>query len=77
VSSSVIVLNAGEASVKKADVLARNGMFVRPLLVQHCLAGTVHLLNSVLIPSSVTLPSQRLSESGSAGRRGENELFDF
>jgi hypothetical protein len=61
-SNSIIVLNQGEANVKRADILTRNGMnssFLSRKL------GSIHLINSVLIPSCVTLPSQQLG----GGRR--------
>lgn len=51
--NSVIVLNCGEASVKYADVLSRNGT----ACCNSHLVGNIHLINSVLIPTSGTLLS--------------------
>jgi hypothetical protein len=67
-SNSVIVLNQGEANVTHADVLTRNGMYSYFL----SRIGNIHLINSVLIPSCVTLPSQRLG-----GGRRSGGFYDY
>jgi hypothetical protein len=69
-SKSIIVLNQGEANVTHADILTRNGMKSYFL----SLTGNIHLINSVLIPSCVTLPSQRL---GGGRRSGGNGFYDY
>jgi hypothetical protein len=70
-SNSIIVLNQGEANVTRSDILTRNGMILFILSQK----GNIHLINSVLIPKCVTLPSQRL---GGGRRSGEgNGLYDF
>ncbi|KAL3901742.1 MAG: hypothetical protein SGCHY_000370 [Lobulomycetales sp.] len=58
---SMIILNSGEASIKAADILTSN--------------GNIHLINAVLIPSSVVLPSRRFP----GGRRSvfDDELVGF
>jgi len=54
----MFVLNHGEATIKKTDLIAEN--------------GTIHFINSVLIPERVyeKLPSRRVSRGGREGRYG-------
>jgi len=61
------ILNEGEASIKFTDILASN--------------GTLHVINAVLIPPSVILPSMKLerggrSEHDSRRRRGRKYIDD-
>jgi len=52
----LFVLNNGEANIVKSDIVCKNGVF--------------HLINNVLIPSSVQLPSQKeMMMRGSVERR--------